>query len=102
MKFKVCGLFNEENINQVADLNPDYIGHIFWNESVRYVNGSTPKLKREIIKTGVFFNSNIDDIDYNIQKHELNCVQLHGDEPPEICKEIMNNGIGVIKYSYLV
>ena len=29
MKFKVCGLFNDKNIQQVAELNPDYIGHIF-------------------------------------------------------------------------
>ena len=38
MKFKVCGLFNEENINKVAKLNPDYVGHIFWEKSVRYLN----------------------------------------------------------------
>ena len=37
MKFKVCGLFNNENIQHVAELNPDYIGHIFWEKSVRYV-----------------------------------------------------------------
>ena len=29
MKFKVCGLFNEENINKVAKLNPDYVGLSF-------------------------------------------------------------------------
>ena len=33
MKFKVCGLFNNENIQHVAELNPDYIGHIFWEKS---------------------------------------------------------------------
>ena len=37
MKFKVCGLFNNENIQHVAELNPDYIGPIFWEKSVRYV-----------------------------------------------------------------
>ena len=50
MKFKVCGLFNNENIQHVAELNPDYIGHIFWEKSVRYVNGSTPRLNKEINK----------------------------------------------------
>ena len=97
MKFKVCGLFNNENIQHVAELNPDYIGHIFWEKSVRYVNGSTPRLNKEINKTGVFFNSSIEDIYTKIEKHELDCVQLHGEESPQLCKEIMNNGIKVIK-----
>ena len=48
MKFKVCGLFNEENINKVAKLNPDYVGHIFWEKSVRYLNIISPNLKKEI------------------------------------------------------
>ena len=50
MKFKVCGLFDDQNIQQVAELNPDYIGHIFWEKSVRYVKAETPNLKSEIKK----------------------------------------------------
>ena len=56
MKFKVCGLFDDKNIQQVAELNPDYIGHIFWEKSVRFVKTKTPNLNRNK-KTGVFFNS---------------------------------------------
>ena len=97
MKFKVCGLFNDKNIHQVAKLNPDYIGHIFWENSLRYVNGPTPVLSKKINKTGVFFNSSIEDIYDKIDEHNLNCVQLHGDESPEFCKEIMDKGIRVIK-----
>ena len=54
MKFKVCGLFNEENINKVAKLNPDYVGHIFWEKSVRYLKDASPKLKKKL-KKPVFF-----------------------------------------------
>ena len=97
MKFKVCGLFNDENIQEVTELNPDYIGHIFWKKSVRYVENSTPKLKKGIKKTGVFFNSNIENIYDKIESHGLSCVQLHGEESPQICKQIKDNGIEVIK-----
>jgi len=97
MKFKVCGLFNDKNIQQVAKLNPDYIGHIFWENSLRYVNGPTPVLSEKINKTGVFFNSSIEDIYDKIDEHNLNCVQLHGEESPEFCKKIMDKGIRVIK-----
>tara|TARA_B100000575_G_scaffold282005_1_gene273192 strand:- start:5198 stop:5818 length:621 start_codon:yes stop_codon:yes gene_type:complete len=97
MKFKVCGLFNDENIHQVAELNPDYIGHIFWEKSVRYVKNTTPKLKKEIKKTGVFFNSNIDNVFQKIKEHDLTCVQLHGDESIQFCKKILDSGTQVIK-----
>ena len=97
MKFKVCGLFNDKNIQEVTELNPDYIGHIFWKKSVRYVENSTPELKKGIKKTGVFFNSNIENIYDKIESHGLSCVQLHGEESPQICKQIKDNGIEVIK-----
>ena len=97
MKFKVCGLFNDKNIQEVTELNPDYIGHIFWRKSVRYVENSTPELKKGIKKTGVFFNSNIENIYDKIESHGLSCVQLHGEESPQICKQIKDNGIEVIK-----
>jgi phosphoribosylanthranilate isomerase len=82
MKFKVCGLFDKENIFNVVQLNPDYIGHIFWEKSVRYVKGDTPQIDNSK-KTGVFYNSNYDFISEKIENHKLKCVQLHGDESPE-------------------
>ena len=97
MKFKVCGLFNEENINKVAKLNPDYVGHIFWEKSVRYLNIISPNLNKEIKKTGVFFNSKIDNVFNKIHEHNLTCVQLHGEESPQYCKNIMDSGTKVIK-----
>ena len=97
MKFKVCGLFNEENINKVAELNPDYVGHIFWEKSVRYLNIISPNLNKEIKKTGVFFNSKIDNVFNRIHEHNLTCVQLHGEESPQYCKNIMDSGTKVIK-----
>tara|TARA_B100000963_G_scaffold766_1_gene588 strand:- start:316 stop:945 length:630 start_codon:yes stop_codon:yes gene_type:complete len=97
MKFKVCGLFNEENIFKVAELNPDYVGHIFWEKSVRYLKSISPNLKKEIKKTGVFFNSKIDDVFNRINENNLACVQLHGEESPQYCKNIMDSGTQVIK-----
>ena len=97
MKFKVCGLFNEENIYKVAELNPDYVGHIFWEKSVRYLKSISPNLKKEIKKTGVFFNSKIDDVFNRINENNLACVQLHGEESPQYCKNIMDSGTQVIK-----
>jgi phosphoribosylanthranilate isomerase len=96
MKFKVCGLFDKENIFNVAQLNPDYIGHIFWEKSVRYVKGDTPQIDNSK-KTGVFYNSNYDFISKKIENHKLKCVQLHGDEAPGLCKKFLDLNIEVIK-----
>jgi phosphoribosylanthranilate isomerase len=71
MKFKVCGLFDKENIFNVAQLNPDYIGHIFWEKSVRYVKGDTPQIDNSK-KTGVFYNSNYDFISKKLKIINLN------------------------------
>ena len=43
MKFKVCGLFNDENILRVAELNPDYIGHIFWENLLDMLVDKLPR-----------------------------------------------------------
>ena len=51
MKLKVCGMREIENISALSDLEPDYMGFIFWASSSRYVTDSTPELNKKIKKT---------------------------------------------------
>ena len=37
MKVKVCGMRDPENIRQVAALQPDFMGFIFYSGSKRFV-----------------------------------------------------------------
>ena len=37
MKFKVCGMKYEDNIQQVLELAPDFMGFIFYPKSPRFV-----------------------------------------------------------------
>ena len=89
MKLKVCGMKYRDNIQQVAQLQPDYLGFIFYEKSSRYFDGEIhiPELKN-IKKVGVFVNESIDEVLFKIKKYELDAVQLHGDEPPEYCKSL--------------
>ena len=57
MKLKVCGMKEVENIKSIADLNPDYMGFIFYDQSKRNFEGIIPELPKSIKKTGVFVNS---------------------------------------------
>jgi phosphoribosylanthranilate isomerase len=90
MKIKVCGNKYKDNIEQVAKLKPDFMGFIFYEPSKRYVTEEfrMPALPAEIKKTGVFVNADADFIIDKINAHNLDCIQLHGDEPPYFCRQM--------------
>lgn len=95
MKLKVCGM--KMNPDEVATLDPDYMGLIFWEKSPRFVNGLMPSISNKIKKVGVFVNASIEEILAKVAKYGLKLVQLHGQESPELCKQIQEVGIIVIK-----
>ena len=78
----------KHNIGEVAELQPDYLGFIFWKPSKRFFNGSMPKLSKNTGKVGVFVDANIDEILNRTNKYELNAIQLHGNESPEFCEKL--------------
>lgn len=89
MKIKVCGMKYKENIEQVADLKPDYMGFIFYSASKRNVADEIiPIIPSEINKVGVFVNADADFIIDKISTHNLHCIQLHGSEPPFFCRQM--------------
>ena len=90
MKTKICGMKYKDNMEQVAELKPDYMGFIFYAPSKRYVSGDAqiPALPPEIKKVGVFVNADADDIIDKINRYNLDCIQLHGAEPPYFCRQM--------------
>ncbi|WP_323789431.1 phosphoribosylanthranilate isomerase [Psychroserpens sp.] len=97
MKLKVCGMKNKDNILNVAKLNPDFMGFIFYKNSSRYFNGTIPELPENIKKIGVFVDATFDYIKGIVHKHNLQGVQLHGNESPELCKQLQDLNCTVIK-----
>ena len=97
MRLKVCGMRELENISALSELVPNYIGFIFWSESSRFVDKKTPPLDKKIIKTGVFVDATFDYILTKIKDHQLDAVQLHGQESCSYCKVIKDYGLEVIK-----
>jgi phosphoribosylanthranilate isomerase len=97
MKLKVCGMREPDNIAALSALQPDYMGFIFWAPSNRYVSETTPVLDKSIKKTGVFVDASVDYIQSSIPAHQLQAVQLHGEETPGYCQLVQNFGVEVIK-----
>lgn len=88
LSLKVCGMQQPGNMIQVAELEPDYMGFIFYDKSPRYFNEELPEIPAEIKKTGVFVNAGIEEILQKVSKYHLNAVQLHGDETAGFCKDL--------------
>ena len=89
-----------ENIKSIADLNPDYLGFIFYDRSKRNFTGTIPELPKQIKKTGVFVNEEIAVVVSLQEKHQLQAIQLHGDESVAYVQELkrcLSNKIEIIK-----
>lgn len=101
MLIKVCGMRDAENIAAVKNLTPDFMGLIFYPKSSRFVGEEpTPAQAASFAptkKVGVFVNNDIDYILEKRDKFHLDLVQLHGNESPEFCKELIARGVDVIK-----
>lgn len=88
MKLKICGMKYSTNINEVANLQPEYLGFIFYEKSSRFFDGTIPNLPSSIKTVGVFVNASLETIMSKIATYNLNVVQLHGQESPEYCREL--------------
>ena len=91
MRIKVCGMRDPENIQSlIQEVNPDWMGLIFYSKSSRYVSGDTAGSiqKIDVPKVGVFVNEPIEFVLNKIDEFNLSAVQLHGEESPEYVREL--------------
>lgn len=81
-----------DNIREVAALQPDYMGFIFYKESPRYCGEellTTYDLSlTRINKVGVFVNEPVSSVVRLATRFDLDLIQLHGDESPEYCEDL--------------
>ena len=91
MKLKVCGMKFPENIIEIENLKPDFMGFIFWDKSVRYYNKTSISISSEINRVGVFVNEKIEEVLKKIKLYSLDFVQLHGGENEDYCNAIKDH-----------
>lgn len=119
MVIKVCGMRDAQNIREVSQLGVDMIGMIFYPKSPRYVEmqsshaGIIPDYVKEDIniksakspaRVGVFVDDMVQNIVTRVVNYHLDYVQLHGNEPREMCENLRSTldpdirpGIKIIK-----
>ena len=86
MIVKVCGIRDAENIRQLETLGIDWMGMIFWPKSKRYVSTPPAYLPQHVRKVGVFVDASLDAIRQHVEDYQLDIVQLHGQESPDMLK----------------
>lgn len=91
-----------ENIASIAAAGPDFMGFIFYSKSSRFV-GHEHLLELDAIippsikKAGVFVDENPGKVIETCRKYHLDVAQLHGNESPENCRQILKAGLTVFK-----
>jgi phosphoribosylanthranilate isomerase len=102
LKIKVCGMKFQANIRELAALEPDFIGFIFYPPSKRFIGVDFEKqdidhLNPSINRTAVFVNAQLHEVVEFSNLYGIKTIQLHGNESPEFCEELKNKGFTILK-----
>lgn len=93
VRVKICGITSLEDALFAVEAGADALGFVFSEESqraisVEKVSGIIRGLPPFVTTVGVFVNEGADVINAIVREAGLDAVQLHGNEPPELCREI--------------
>ncbi|MGY6523195.1 MAG: phosphoribosylanthranilate isomerase [Mongoliitalea sp.] len=91
MLVKVCGMRDLENIQDLQkQVQPDYMGLIFYPPSPRYMGDNDPEGYHSIQlrKIGVFVDEALETVLGRVKSYRLNGVQLHGKESTNYISEL--------------
>lgn len=99
---KICGMRDPENVKEVVDLSPGYLGFIFYSGSKRFIGERIESeihsiIPKKIKKVGVFVSESFHNVLDIYSENSLDIVQLHGNENPEFCAKLKALKIPVIK-----
>ncbi len=95
MLVKVCGITQKDQAQNIHESGADLIGHIFYEKSQRFLSKAVEVDGMQ--RVGVFVNDSFSKIVDTCREHQLQWVQLHGNESPELCRHLKNKGYKVIK-----
>lgn len=92
----------QDNIEELVALKPNFIGFIFFEKSPRFAGEELSEeyvktIPKNIKKVGVFVNANPGYILSMVKKYDLQYAQLHGNEMPDLCRSLRQKGVNIIK-----
>lgn len=90
-RVKICGFTQADDAVAAAELGVDAIGLVFYPPSPRNVgieqaNGISRALPAFVSTVGLFVDAEPDWIKQVLSQVNIDCLQFHGDETPEMCR----------------
>lgn len=102
IQVKICGITSLKDGLMAANYGASALGFIFYKNSPRYIAPQLlktwiSKVPSNLKKVGVFVNKDVDKVNKIAGDLNLDMVQLHGDESPEYCNQMIKPVIKVFK-----
>ena len=89
MIVKVCGITDERQLDKLIQVGVDMVGFNFYPASKRFLQQPLLSPMSLVKRVGVFVNPSLEDVSLKVFEHSLDAIQLHGDETPEFCSEVV-------------
>ncbi len=91
-RVKICGITREQDALDVAKAGADAIGLVFYQKSPRHVTVSQAKAIVKVLPAFVtvvvlFVDASAEEIEQIISQVPVDCLQFHGDETAEFCRQ---------------
>ena len=99
---KLCGITSVADAELCVAAGADAIGLNFYPRSPRFVSVDSARtiaasVKGRVLIVGVFVDASFETIAETIREVGLGCVQLHGDEPPELLARFLPHAYKAIR-----
>lgn len=104
---KICGLQDVEVLKSMKHFTVDFIGFVFARSKRQVTAAQAASLVNVLSEwevrplprsVGVFVNPAMEEIEDILRQVSLDVIQLHGDETPELCRELRAKfGVKVFK-----
>ncbi len=94
INIKVCGITEIKQLKQLDGLDIEFAGLNFYKGSPRYMRDKITGREVhagdfDIKKVGIFVNASYDEIMETVEEYDLDVVQLHGEEEPVLCEQLL-------------
>jgi phosphoribosylanthranilate isomerase len=102
VRVKICGVTSLEDARMTLDAGADAIGLNFWARSARRCSEEVAReivadLKGRTLFVGVFVDSSPEEVERIRSRVGLDCVQLHGDEPPAMLSRFLPHAYKAVR-----
>ena len=91
-RVKICGITCIDDALSAASAGADAIGLVFYAPSPRAVAAETARqilqeIPAFVTTVGLFVDTDTDEVNRILEQVELDCLQFHGNEPAEYCRQ---------------